>query len=337
MDSIRLTGVRAEATHGVLDFEHVEPQPFVVDATMFLDLAEAGASDDLTATVDYGQIAKRIVNVIEGEHVDLIERLATKIADSILLSHRIQRVIVTVHKPNAPIKVPFGDVSVTIERARDPEPGETTLAAQIGAAASGNTDVATANGATTSAAADAASNPTASNPVHTAIVAMGGNIGDVEQTLRAAVVAIDGVPGNQVNGISPLYRTAAWGMEPGTPDFLNAAVELTTTLDAETLLNALQTIESAHGRSREVHWGSRPLDLDIIDFDGETRDDPHLTLPHPRAWQRAFVLAPWADLEPEARLAGPHGGPIAELLASTPDHDAIERVSDSWILGGSVD
>ncbi|PWG60632.1 dihydroneopterin aldolase [Bifidobacterium catulorum] len=332
MDSIRLTGVRAEATHGVLDFEHVEPQPFVVDATMFLDLSEAGASDDLAATVDYGQIAKRIVNVIEGEHVDLIERLAAKIADSILLSHRIQRVIVTVHKPKAPIKVPFDDVSVTIERARDPEGG--TLASQIGAAASASASTSAANG---SADSNAAATGTSAMPAtHTAIVAMGGNIGDVEQTLRAAVVAIDGVPGNQVNGISPLYRTAAWGMEPGTPDFLNAVVELTTTLDADTLLNALQTIETAHGRSRKVHWGSRPLDLDIIDFDGETRDDPRLTLPHPRAWQRAFVLAPWADLEPAARLVGPHGGPVAELLARTPDHDAVERVSDSWILGGSV-
>ncbi|NEG96653.1 2-amino-4-hydroxy-6-hydroxymethyldihydropteridine diphosphokinase [Bifidobacterium sp. SMB2] len=324
MDSIRLTGVRAEATHGVLDFEHVEPQPFIVDATMFLDLSEAGASDDLAATVDYGQIAKRIVNVIEGEHVDLIERLATKIADSILLSHRIQRVIVTVHKPNAPIKVPFGDVSVTIERSRDPEPAPVTAASQAAAAQ---------NPASNGAGADGRQQD--STP-HTAVIAMGGNLGDVEQTLRAAVVAIDGVPGNQVNGISPLYRTAAWGMEPGTPDFLNAVVELTTTLDAETLLQTLQTIEAAHGRSREVHWGSRPLDLDIIDFDGETSADPHLTLPHPRAWQRAFVLAPWADLEPEATLAGPHGGTVADLLAQTPDRDRIEKVSDSWILGGSV-
>mgnify|MGYP002518673818 CR=1 FL=1 len=326
MDSIRLTGVRAEAAHGVLDFEHVQKQPFIVDATLFLDLAEAGRSDDLTQTVDYGQIAKRIVNVIEGEHVDLIERLADKIADSILLSHRIQRVIVTVHKPNAPIKVPFDDVSVTIERARDGE--GPSLASKI--IAEQTTEVSEPGQSTDAADPEATSK---AGRVHKAIVAMGGNIGDVAQTLRAAVVAIDGIPGNQITGISPLYRTPAWGMEPGTPDFLNAVVEVSTTLDAESLLGALQTIEAAHGRSREVHWGSRPLDLDIIDFDGERSEDPHLTLPHPRAWQRAFVLAPWHDLDPEARLGGPHGGAVAELLPSTPDYQAVERISEGWILG----
>ena len=327
MDSIRLTGVRAEAAHGVLDFEHVQKQPFIVDATLFLDLAEAGRSDDLTQTVDYGQIAKRIVNVIEGEHVDLIERLAAKIADAILLSHRIQRVIVTVHKPNAPIKVPFDDVSVTIERARDGEGPSlaSKIVAEQAAAPTGHDRDAT--GAVDPEAASTAGR------VHKAIVAMGGNIGDVTQTLRAAVVAIDGIPGNQITGISPLYRTPAWGMEPGTPDFLNAVVEVSTTLDAESLLGSLQTIEAAHGRSREVHWGSRPLDLDIIDFDGEHSDDPHLTLPHPRAWQRAVVLAPWHDLDPEARLGGPHGGSVAELLPATPDYQAVERVSEGWILG----
>ncbi|OXN00732.1 2-amino-4-hydroxy-6-hydroxymethyldihydropteridine diphosphokinase [Bifidobacterium vansinderenii] len=321
MDSIRLTGIRAEATHGVLDFEHVEPQPFIVDATMFLDLSEAGRTDDLTATVDYGQIAQRIVNVIEGEHVDLIERLAAKIADSILLSHRVRRVIVTVHKPNAPITVPFDDVSVTIERAAE---GENEPSAASLTAASSHT-------------VDENDHETPAPKVHSAVIAMGGNIGDVEQTLRAAVVAIDGIPGNQLTGISPLYRTAAWGMEPGTPDFLNAVIQVSTTLDKETLLSALQTIESVHGRSHEVHWGSRPLDLDIVDYDGEISADPHLTLPHPRAWQRAFVLAPWSDLDPDARLTGTHGGRIADLLEQTPDRDDVHKVSDGWILGGSVD
>lgn len=335
MDSIRLTGIRAEAAHGVFDFEHAEPQPFIVDATMFLDLSEAGRTDDLTETVDYGQIAQRIVNVIEGEHVDLIERLAAKIADSILLSHRIRRVIVTVHKPNAPITVPFDDVSVTIERACDGCDDENPTAASIAASAAGSAS--TNAGDAVNTRANRSSDLADSTPnVHSAVIAMGGNLGDVEQTLRAAVVAIDGVPGNQLTGISPLYRTAAWGMEPGTPDFLNAVIQLSTTLDRETLLAALQTIESAHGRSHEVHWGSRPLDLDIVDYDGEISADPHLTLPHPRAWQRAFVLAPWADLDPDARLAGPHGGRVAELLANTPDHDEVHKVSDGWILGGSV-
>ena len=116
MDQIRLTGIRAAGKHGVLDFEHERAQTFVVDATLSLDLAPAGRSDALDDTVDYGAIAKGIVAIIEGEHADLIERLAARIADMILQYPAVQRAEVTVHKPNAPIVVPFDDVSVTVER-----------------------------------------------------------------------------------------------------------------------------------------------------------------------------------------------------------------------------
>jgi dihydroneopterin aldolase/2-amino-4-hydroxy-6-hydroxymethyldihydropteridine diphosphokinase len=304
MDSIKLTGICAQGKHGVLDFEHEESQPFVVDAELFLDLGRAGQSDDLADTVDYGQIASRIVSVIEGEHVDLIETLAAKIASSILQTAAVHTVKVTVHKPQAPIRVPFDDVSVTIERSRVSQGGS-------------------------SPQPDAGEKP----KPRRAVIAMGGNIGDPVHSMRSALVAIDGIPGNQIIGISPLYQTRAWGMEDGTPDFFNAVVEITTTLSPEALLDALHLIEAAHGRSREVHWGSRPLDLDIIDFDGMVRLDPQLTLPHPRAWQRAFVLAPLHDLEPDYSLPGDHGGDIGKLLAACPDRDSARRVSDDWILG----
>ncbi|MCI1935439.1 MAG: 2-amino-4-hydroxy-6-hydroxymethyldihydropteridine diphosphokinase [Bifidobacteriaceae bacterium] len=305
MDSITLRGVSAQGTHGVLDFEHTQPQTFSVDATLFVDLSKAGASDDLADTVDYGQIAARIVRAIEGEHLDLIEALAARIADSILQTSAIRRVRVTVHKPEAPIKVPFSDVEVSIERSRVTE--ENTEGPELPQA------------------------PT----THRVIVAMGGNLNDPATAMRSAVVAMDGIPGNQIMGISPLYRTTPWGMEEGTPDFLNAVVELSTTMEPMDLLKALQMIEAAHGRSREVHWGSRPLDLDIIDFDGAVTNNPVLTLPHPRAWQRAFVLAPMLDLDPNAVLPGEHGGKVASLLEGCPDKDAVERISDDWILGNT--
>ena len=111
MDQIRLTGVRAVGKHGVLDFEHERAQTFVVDATLFLDLAPAGHSDDLHDTVDYGAIAKGIVAIIEGEHVDLIEKLADRIANMILEYPAVAQTQVTVHKPGAPIVVPFDDAS----------------------------------------------------------------------------------------------------------------------------------------------------------------------------------------------------------------------------------
>ena len=123
-------------------------------------------------------------------------------------------------------------------------------------------------------------------------------------------------------------------MADGTPEFLNAVVELETTMGSHELLAALQSIEANHGRIRENHWDSRPLDLDIIDFDGITSADPDLALPHPRAWQRAFVLAPWAALNPNAKLAGAHEGPVADLLAAAPDRNAVQLESEDWMLGG---
>lgn len=338
LDVITLTGVQADGTHGVLESEHRDPQPFVVDAVMWVDMSDACRSDDLADTVSYSQIAERIVSVIHGEHCDLIERLAQKIADSILLSYRVRQVRVTVHKPKAPIPVPFADVSVTVTRGQS-EVGDATGAGLAEDSVSGGQ--AGRQGETASAAAAAAGTSGspdrrsgADGPAHThhAVIAMGGNLGDVASTMRSAIVAIDGFPGTQVTGISPLYRTTPWGMEPGTPDFLNAVIQIDTTLDAHTLLGSLQLVETAHGRSREIHWGSRPLDLDIIDFDARTSADPELTLPHPRAWQRAFVLAPWLDLDPDARIAGEHGGTARALLDKAPDRNAIEKVSDSWIL-----
>ena len=240
----------------------------------------------------------------------------------------------------------FDDVSVSIERqsqdynmqaALPAETAESTGKGNAGAAASGAfTAYGNGNRIPDSRSADDAGAPGVpqSSAVHHAVIAMGANLGNCEQALRSAVVSIDAIPGNQVTGISPLYKTAPWGMPDGTPDFFNAVVQVYTTHSAEELLDSLHMIESAHGRSREVHWGSRPLDLDIIDFDSIVSESPHLTLPHPRAWQRAFVLSPWHDIEPDAVLRGKHGGPVGELILQAPDRDAVNKVSDDWILGG---
>lgn len=116
-DEITLTGVRATGYHGVYEHERSEGQEFLVDTTLFLDIARAAETDEVTDTVHYGQIAERIVAIIEGEPVNLLERLAQLIADALLAEHGVRRVRVTVHKPQAPITVPFTDVSVTIERS----------------------------------------------------------------------------------------------------------------------------------------------------------------------------------------------------------------------------
>jgi dihydroneopterin aldolase len=116
-DSITLTGLRASAFHGVLEHERRTGQVFIIDVTVHLDLAAAAASDDLDLTVHYGELAEQVVAAVESEPVDLIETVAERVAQVALAHPPVQRVIVTVHKPAAPITVPFSDVSVKIERS----------------------------------------------------------------------------------------------------------------------------------------------------------------------------------------------------------------------------
>ena len=117
-DTISLTGLRARGYHGVFASERREGQEFVVDVVLTLDLAGAGASDDVADTVHYGELAEALVAAIEGDPVNLIETLAERLA-AVALAHRaVHEVRVTVHKPEAPISVPFGDVAVTITRGR---------------------------------------------------------------------------------------------------------------------------------------------------------------------------------------------------------------------------
>jgi 7,8-dihydroneopterin aldolase/epimerase/oxygenase len=117
-DSITLTGLRIAANHGVFDFEREQGQDFIVDVTAYLDLGTAAGSDDLGATLDYGTLATEVTTAVQRDPVDLIETLAERVA-SVVLGHRVvDEVRVTVHKPDAPIQVPFGDVAVTLTRWR---------------------------------------------------------------------------------------------------------------------------------------------------------------------------------------------------------------------------
>lgn len=117
-DEIRLTGLRARAHHGVFEHERRDGQPFVIDVTVRLPLGEAAASDDLDRTVHYGELAEEIVAAVERDPVDLIETVAERIARLVLERPAVEEVEVTVHKPEAPITVPFDNVSVTVRRRR---------------------------------------------------------------------------------------------------------------------------------------------------------------------------------------------------------------------------
>jgi dihydroneopterin aldolase len=117
-DRITLTGLRATAFHGVFEHERVNGQVFLIDVVVHLSLREAGASDALAETIDYGELSQGIVDAVESDPVDLIETVAERIAALVLEYPLAQRVDVTVHKPSAPIAVPFDDVSVAITRGR---------------------------------------------------------------------------------------------------------------------------------------------------------------------------------------------------------------------------
>jgi len=161
-----------------------------------------------------------------------------------------------------------------------------------------------------------------------AVIALGSNIGDRQDMLQGAVDAIEGISGVRLTASSPVYETVPVG-GPQQPDYLNAVVLADITISPRVLLDQLHEVEAAFDRVRVVRWGPRTLDLDIITVAGERGDDPELTLPHPRAHERAFVLAPWHDADPDAVLPG-HGR-VADLLAGV-DLTGIRRSGMPLVL-----
>ncbi|MCP9957950.1 MULTISPECIES: 2-amino-4-hydroxy-6-hydroxymethyldihydropteridine diphosphokinase [Streptomyces] len=168
-----------------------------------------------------------------------------------------------------------------------------------------------------------AADTTLSNP-RPAVLSLGGNLGNRLENLQGAVDALEDTPGVRVKAVSPVYETEPWGVDPDTqPPYLNAVVLVKTTLPPSSLLERAHAVEEAFDRVRTERWGARTVDVDIVAYADEVSDDPALTLPHPRAHQRAFVLRPWLDVEPEARLPG--AGRVADLLAGVAQEGVTVR------------
>ncbi len=521
LDQIRLEGIRATGYHGVFAHERREGQTFVADVVVHLDTRRAAASDDLAHTLNYGTLAEHVAAVLAGEPADLIETVAERIAATVLAQPHVQAVDVAVHKPQAPITVPFGDVVVSIRRDRTklpaaepyrpgtgearradtgprptvphpqtaplpvtPAPGvhvtataadlphdpaelpvdlpqdvpadlptapaaasarpgtgadtgpdgrrplvmgpaptgavptgvQPAVAAGAGAALPGpgpgapapvpppvaspssglppahaarhepdhagageggapaHVDAAEARtqflpplrepldgpldgplgGAFDERRGDALDGPRTqlmppvrdddpivgevlsdeldrapAEPVET-VLALGANLGPAQETLRQAVSDLAAVPGLDVVAVSPLARTASVG-GPDQPDYLNAVVLARTTLAPRDLLRAVHAVEQRHGRERLEHWGPRTLDIDIVVHGTTLAVTDDLELPHPRAHERAFVLEPWAQVDPEAVLPGLGGGPVAQLAATAPDRDGVRWMALDWL------
>jgi len=391
LDRIRLTGVTATGYHGVFEHERREGQTFVADVVAHLDTRRAAATDDLRHTLNYGVLAEQVVTVLAGEPADLVETVAERIAATVLAHPQVQCVDVAVHKPQAPITVPFGDVVVEVRRDRtwlpaaepvpddaprwlpeagapalpaagpaDPAapvepvepaergapvvPGATAVLPLAAVAVPGDLDLPPAPpGPVPSDSADAwdadevveaelvqdALDAAPDAPVEV-VLAIGSNLGAAQDTLRDAVADLAAVPGLEVLDVSALARTAPVG-GPEQPDFLNAVLIARTTLSPRDLLRATSEVERRHGRERLVHWGPRTLDVDIIVYGDVSAVTDDLELPHPRAHERAFVLQPWAQVQPDAVLHGLGGGPVAQLAATAPDRDGVRWLALDWL------
>ena len=288
-DRVRLLGVRGTGFHGVFEHERREGQEFVVDVELVVDLAPASASDDLVDTVNYGEIGAAVLARISGEPHDLIERVAGLVAMDVLTHAAVDEVTVTVHKPQAPVGVPFDDVAVCVTRRREPVP---------------------------------------------VVVALGANLpyrGEPPQvTLSAALACLGPEVGLTDVAASGFYDTEPV-RGPQQPAYVNAVLTAMTTLSPTSLLRELHGVEARFGRTREVRWGARTLDLDLIQYGDPasgtdvTSERSTLMLPHPRAHERGFVLVPWLEVDPAATLrVGDHTRSVTDLLEQL-DSSGVHR------------
>ena len=153
-----------------------------------------------------------------------------------------------------------------------------------------------------------------------AILALGGNLGDIHKNLLSAISTLGENPDLKVNKVSSFYASNALtldGIDKTKPDYLNVVIEVSTTLDPQQLLAFCNQVELGLGRVRQERWASRTIDIDIITFGEELIATESLSIPHPRAFERAFVLVPWAQIDSEASLSG--HGKVLDLANSLKD------------------
>ena len=254
MDEIRIEDLEIYGYHGVYAEEKEKGQRFYVNAVLFLDTRKAGMADDLALSVNYGEVCLKLTEWFTQEKWNLLETVAERLAGKLLGEFPlIRQVCLEIRKPEAPIGLPFGSVSVKIVRGW-----------------------------------------------HEVLLSIGSNLGDREAYLTGAVAALkEKAEIRNVRVSSFLVTKPYGGVEQG--DFLNGAVALETTLSPGELLTFLHEVEAKADRKREIHWGPRTLDLDILFYDKLICEDEELILPHVDLENREFVLKPLAELAPNYR------------------------------------
>jgi len=257
VDRIEIHGLRVMALVGVLPHEREAAQPLQIDLSLGVDLHDAGLSDDLGDTANYGAVSEAVATVVRESKDLLLERLAARVTEVALGFDRVQQVTATITKLRPPIPQDVASTAITVTRDRHD--------AGLGVAGP-----------------------------HTAIVALGSNLGDRRDFLRFAVDQL-----GDVTATSQVWETAPVGGPDGQGAYLNMVVAVSTHLDPYAFMRLGQRIEAAALRQRLVRWGPRTLDVDLLFHDDARISSPELTLPHPRFAERRFVLAPLAEVAPD--------------------------------------
>lgn len=251
MDKIKIKNLEIYGYHGVLPEENEKGQKFLISATLYCDTREAGKTDNLAKTINYGNVSKMIKNFVRKNMFQLIETVVERLAEKMLLTMpKLQKVRLEIQKPEAPIGLPFETVAVEIERGW-----------------------------------------------HTAYIGLGSNMGDKEAFLEAGVETLADTKGCIVEKVSKFILTEPYG-NVIQEDFLNGALKLKTLLTPNELLARVKEIEQESGRERNVRWGPRTLDLDILLYDDIIMESAKLDIPHIDMHNRSFVLEPMVQIAP---------------------------------------
>ena len=250
-DEIHIDDLEVYAHHGVFPQEKEKGQLFYVNLVLYTDTRRAGQQDELTLSTHYGEVCHLVTRWMQEHTYDLIETVAETVAEQVLLHYPLVHALdVEIRKPQAPIGLPFGSVSVKLHRGW-----------------------------------------------HRVYVALGSNMGDREKYLEMGVDAMKCREDIRLKKISSWRQTLPYGGVE-QEDFLNGVMEIETLLTPPELLDYLHETEQAADRKREVHWGPRTLDLDILLYDDLVMESEELIIPHVDMQNRDFVLGPMSEIAP---------------------------------------
>lgn len=252
MGKVIIDSLNCFGRHGVLNEENILGQRFFVSCEMETNFESAAENDDINNAVNYADVSNFISHYVKDNVFKLIETLASKLADELLINYNIKSVYIKIEKPSAPIGLPLKTVAVSLSKKW--------------------------------------------NRVYLSI---GSNLGNKKSYLDFAITALKENSKIKVNKISSYISTKPYGYTD-QDEFLNGCIEIETIYSPHMLLNIINKIENNAGRKREIHWGPRTLDIDIILFENEIIHDSKLTIPHIDMKNRLFVLEPLSEIAPYA-------------------------------------